>query len=155
MPIIEKARLEDAKKINKLYDELIHWGHPSSLESIKKCINLPLHYLLVMRGAPGEEGEDFIFGTGLLSLRLVPDHHIGWIGFIDSVIVSSKWRGKGYGKILMEYLIKLAKDLGCLRLELTVRSDPDRKDALELYKKLGFKVLGEGKQNYCVLELQK
>lgn len=154
MPIIERARPGDAEEINKLYDELIHWGHPSSVGSIKKCIDLPLHHLMVVRGASGEEGEGLIFGTGLLSLRLVPDHHIGWIGFIDSVIVGSRWRGKGYGKTLMEHLIKLAKDLGCLRLELTVRSDPDRKDALELYKKLGFEVLGEGKQNYCVLELQ-
>lgn len=154
MPVMERAKIEDAETINTLYDELIHWGHPSSIESIKQCIGLPLHYLTVIRGAPGEENENVIFGTALLSLRLVPDHHIGWIGFIDSVIIGSKWRGKGYGKQLMEYLIALATSLGCLRLELTVRSDPDRQNALKLYKNLGFEIVGPDKQNYCVLELQ-
>lgn len=154
MAIVERAKIEDAGAINALYNELIHWGHPNSTESIKKCIGLPLHHLMVIRGASGEENEGVIFGSALLSMRLVPDHYIGWISFIDSVIIGSRWRGRGYGEKLIQHLIALARSSGCLRIELTVRPDPDRKDALNLYKKLGFEVIGADKQNYCVLELQ-
>lgn len=159
MPIIEHARLEDAEAINKLYDELIHWGHPSSVDSIKTCINTPLHDLMVIRDSSGEGNGGVVCGSALLSRRLVPDHHIGWVATIDSVIVGEKWRGRSYGKMLTEALIDMAKNHGCLKVELTVRSDPDRAHAFELYKNLGFKIvstsekeLASGKQLYCVLD---
>lgn len=58
------------------------------------------------------------------------------IGDVESVVVSSKCRGLGYGKELMRVLIEAAKELGVHHLQLT--SHPGRVAANELYRGLGF-----------------
>ena len=58
------------------------------------------------------------------------------IGDVESVVVSSRCRGLGYGKALMLAVIEAAKELGVHHLLLT--SHPGRVAANELYRRLGF-----------------
>lgn len=52
--------------------------------------------------------------------------------FVESVVVSSMLRGKGYGRILMEAVERYAKGRGCTRLCLTTH------DKQHFYAHLGF-----------------
>ena len=58
------------------------------------------------------------------------------VGDVESVVVSSRCRGLGYGKALMRGVIESAKGLGVHHLQLT--SHPGRAAANELYRGLGF-----------------
>ena len=58
------------------------------------------------------------------------------IAGVESVVVSSKHRGKGYSKELINYMIEAAKGLRVHHLHLT--SNPKRKAANNLYLKMGF-----------------
>ena len=58
------------------------------------------------------------------------------IAGIESVVVSSKCRGKGYGKVLMSHIITEARRLGVRSLHLT--SNPKRVEANGLYQAMGF-----------------
>ena len=58
------------------------------------------------------------------------------VGDVESVVVSSRCRGRGYGKALMRAVIEAAKELGVHHLSLT--SHPGRVAANGLYRALGF-----------------
>lgn len=60
----------------------------------------------------------------------------GTLGGVESVVVSSVCRGKGYGRLLMEHLLREAARLECHKLHLTSR--PTRVAANRLYQSLGF-----------------
>ena len=56
---------------------------------------------------------------------------------IESVVVSSMLRGKGYGRLLVEHMINEAKRMNVRSIHLT--SNPKRVAANELYQRLGFR----------------
>ncbi len=58
------------------------------------------------------------------------------IADIESVVVSSKCRGRGYGKELMTAMIEAAKKMNVHHIQLT--SNPARVAANQLYQELGF-----------------
>jgi N-acetylglutamate synthase-like GNAT family acetyltransferase len=58
------------------------------------------------------------------------------VGDVESVVVSSRCRGLGYGKALMAAVIEAAKGLGVHHLQLT--SHPGRVAANGLYREMGF-----------------
>ena len=58
------------------------------------------------------------------------------VGDVESVVVSSKCRGLGYGKALMRGVIEAAKGLGVHHLQLTSHSG--RVAANGLYREMGF-----------------
>jgi len=58
------------------------------------------------------------------------------VGDVESVVVSSRCRGLGYGKALMRGVIEAAKGLGVHHLQLTSHSG--RVAANEFYRGLGF-----------------
>lgn len=64
---------------------------------------------------------------------------------IESVVVSSKMRGKGLGRKLMEHLIEEAARLNVDCIHLT--SNPKREAANALYQKVGF----EKKETNCYM----
>ncbi len=59
------------------------------------------------------------------------------IADIESVVVSGRCRGRGYGKELMSALIEAARSFGAHHIQLT--SNPARVAANRLYQALGFK----------------
>ena len=77
--------------------------------------------------------EGHIVATGTLCIK----HTLEFtIADIESVVVSSKCRGRGYGKELMRAVIDSAKGLGVHHLQLTSHSG--RVAANQLYLELGF-----------------
>ena len=63
-------------------------------------------------------------------IRNIKIFHVGY------VCVDSAYRGKGIGKMMMEYAINYAKDNGATRMELT--SGNQREASHSLYLSLGF-----------------
>ena len=122
-----KAQYKDVDNILELHNEL----SPKLSRDRKvlvRAINFPCTevYVLII------DGE--IIGTGTISHRIVPDS--GFVGFIDSVVVSGEHRGKGLGIFITEKLLAIARARQYIRVELT--SNPARIAANALYKKMGF-----------------
>ena len=77
--------------------------------------------------------EGHIVATGTLCIK----HTLEFtIADIESVVVSSNYRGKGYGKELMTAMIEAAKKMNVHHIQLT--SNPARVAANQLYQGLGF-----------------
>ena len=77
--------------------------------------------------------EGHIVATGTLCIK----HTLEFtIADIESVIVRSKCRGRGYGKELMTAMIEAAKNMNVHHIQLT--SNPARVAANRLYQELGF-----------------
>ena len=78
-----------------------------------------------------EDGH--IVGAGTLCIMHTLEFTIAGV---ESVVVSSKSRGRGYGKELMNHIIEEARRLKVRSVNLT--SNPKRVVANNLYKSLGF-----------------
>ena len=77
--------------------------------------------------------DGHIVATGTLCIK----HTLEFaIADIESVVVSSRCRGKGFGRELMSAMIDAAKGLGVHHIQLT--SNPARVAANRLYQELGF-----------------
>ena len=77
--------------------------------------------------------EGKIAGMLTLGTYLSPTGRKAWI---EDVVVDSAYRGKGYGKMLVEHAIEYARALSPCTLMLT--SNPARIAANELYRASGF-----------------
>jgi len=74
-----------------------------------------------------------IVATGTLCIK----HTLEFaVADIESVVVSSKCRGRGYGKELMTAMIEAAKKMNVHHIQLT--SNPARVAANQLYQDMGF-----------------
>ena len=58
--------------------------------------------------------------------------------YIDDLCVDKNCRGKGIGKILYDYVLEYAKNIGCYNLTLNVWEGND--SAIAFYKKMNMKV---------------
>ena len=77
--------------------------------------------------------EGHIVATGTLCIK----HTLEFtIADIESVVVSSKCRGRGYGKELMTAMVEAAKKMNVHHIQLT--SNPARVAANRLYQDMGF-----------------
>lgn len=77
--------------------------------------------------------EGHIVATGTLCIK----HTLEFtIADIESVVVSSKCRGRGYGKELIKAMIEAAKKMNVHHIQLT--SNSARVAANRLYQELGF-----------------
>ena len=77
--------------------------------------------------------DGHIVATGTLCIK----HTLEFtIADVESVVVSSKYRGRGYGKELMTAMIDAAKKMNVHHIQLT--SNPKRVAANQMYQKLGF-----------------
>ena len=75
----------------------------------------------------------YIVATGTLCIK----HTLEFtVADIESVVVSSKYRGRGYGKKLMTAMIDTATNLNVHHIQLT--SNPKRITANQLYRNIGF-----------------
>ena len=111
-------------------DALMHELSATSFcneELLNNALNDANVHLYVIR----EEGH--IVATGTLCIK----HTLEFtMADIESVVVSSNYRGKGYGKELMTAMIDMAKELDVHHIQLT--SNPKRVAANQLYQELGF-----------------
>ena len=82
--------------------------------------------------------------AGCLQLTFLPGlSRAGmWRGQIESVRIADAWRGKGLGKLFLEWAIGQCRERGCGLVQAT--SDKSRTDAIRFYESLGFKASHEG-----------
>ena len=66
--------------------------------------------------------------------------------YLSRLIVKKKYRNKGIGSLLTDFLIDKAKEMGYREIALGV--DCDNEKALHLYKKKGFEIYAQDKDEY-------
>ena len=111
-------------------DALLHELSATSFckeELLNNALNDASVHVYVIR----DEGH--IVATGTLCIKHTLEFSIA---DIESVVVSSKCRGRGYGKELMTAMIEAAKSFKVHHIQLTSR--PARIAANGLYQELGF-----------------
>jgi glucosamine-phosphate N-acetyltransferase len=72
-------------------------------------------------------------GTLLIENKII--HNISKVAHIEDIVTDSKFRGKGYGKIMIEYLIDKAKEHQVYKIILNC-SDEN----IKFYEKCGFEL---------------
>ena len=129
MTITEANRMEEeiALAFERLMPQLSPTNPPPGAEALAALIDSPSR-LLLARDHAGE-----IMGTATLSVFRIPS---GLRCRIEDVVVDESVRGQGVGAELTTQAIVLAKEMGAPGVDLT--SNPQRKAANRLYRKLGF-----------------
>lgn len=96
---------------------------------LERLIDTPSAIILVV-----EEGSDLI---GMATLQTLISTAMGeYVGLIEDVIITQKFRGRGIGKILLEALIAQSDKAGLMRLAIGV--DRRNHNAIAFYEKIGF-----------------
>jgi ribosomal protein S18 acetylase RimI-like enzyme len=84
-----------------------------------------------------EQPELFLVGThdgALVATAMVGfDGHRGWVYYLA---VAPKYRGRSFGRMLMQEAERLLLERGCPKLNLQVRSS--NTEAVEFYRRLGY-----------------
>lgn len=98
-------------------------------QSLQSCVDDPNSHLYVLRDEASR-----IVGCAMLCVFHQP---FNTVGSIESVVVRSDCRGRGYGRLLVEHILGEARKMAPIELHLT--SSPFRTAAISLYESLGFK----------------
>ncbi|MBD3354890.1 GNAT family N-acetyltransferase [Candidatus Woesearchaeota archaeon] len=129
---IRKTKKKDLKRIAEIfrteygkspYNE--RWDKNTAMKKIKEYFK---HYI-VFSAEEKKEIVGFLMG----SVEIWDD---GKHGFIEEIVVSSEFQGKGYGKILVKYFEDFLKKKEAKRLDLFSHV---KSKAFKFYKKIGFK----------------
>lgn len=149
MATVRAAVANDIPRIQELYLQLafsplpIDTPRPSreELQRVFREMNaLPGYEILI-----AEDGG-IVIGTTVLAILPGFAHGVSPFAVIEYVVVDEAYRGKGYGKMLMEYCIDRAKKTGCYKIMLT--SDNRRTEAHDFYRSLGFEASAHGFRMY-------
>jgi GNAT superfamily N-acetyltransferase len=149
MPIIRLATEKDIPRLLELYQQLSLDPSPSPYKAppLNECLKVfrrmssyPGYTLLV-----AEEGGAVV---GTLVMAVLPGFAHGTSPFavVEYVVVDEKYRSQGIGRLLMEYVISVAKEAGCYKIMLT--SDNRRDRAHKFYNSLGFEASAHGFRLY-------
>lgn len=146
--IIEKAQPQDAKEILEFMkiiggetDNLTFGseGLPIPVEDEEKYLDSMLNSTSSVMLAAKKDGKI----VGIASFNGFGKERMKHRGEIAISVLKSQW-GRGIGKMLMEAVIKFAKETAKAEIiSLEVRSDNEK--AIGLYKKFGFEKIGEYK----------
>lgn len=130
--LIKRGQEEDTDKILKI--EIVSFQNPWSKESIVEDISNKdrSYYYLI------SESDEIV---GYISIWLILDEIS-----INNIAISKQYRGKGYGKLLIEKIFELGKEKEVRNYILEVRES--NVEAIGLYEKVGFKIIGKRKQFY-------
>ena len=124
---ITSADSSTAEAISLLLKQLSSQEFSFSERELAALVNDPSSSLFLLFA------EDKIAGMLTLGTYLSPTGRKAWI---EDVVVDSAYRGKGYGKMLVEHAIEYARALSPCTLMLT--SNPTRIAANELYRTSSF-----------------
>lgn len=143
--LIRRAERRDVSEIIRLLaDDFLGSRRESYADPLPEVyyaafdeINVSKDNLLIV----AEENHKII---GTLQLTFIPGltYKGGKRALIEAVRVDEAMRGKGIGKIMIEWAIQQARQEGCYLIQLT--SDKKRTDAHRFYEALGFVASHEG-----------
>jgi len=87
--------------------------------------------------------------SGSLTLENKFIHSCGRRGRVEDIVVHSDYRGKRFGKMVVQCLISIARKLKCYKISLECKDDN-----VNWYNSMGFTKEG-GNSNYMQLRLEK
>ena len=108
-----------------LANERCSYSHPWSYSIFEECLKNNHCWILEVSGQN--------IGHGIISLGAREAHLL-------NVCINPDFRGKGYGRLLVEYLINQARSRSAVSMFLEVRLS--NQIAYQLYGKLGFNEVG-------------
>jgi ribosomal protein S18 acetylase RimI-like enzyme len=110
---------------------------PASYRAAFQVIAADPRNLLMLAEADGQV-------AGCFQLTFIPGltYQGGERAQVEGVRVSQKLRGRGIGKAMIEHAIGVARERGCVLVQLT--TDKRRPEAHEFYRALGFTASHEG-----------
>lgn len=117
---------QDLSDLNALMQELSATSCCSEAQLKSALADANVHVFVIRDGG-------HIVATGTLCIKHMLEFTMA---DIESVVVSSRCRGRGYGKELMTAMMAAARELKVHHIQLT--SNPARVAANRLYQELGF-----------------
>lgn len=146
---IRKANIKDAKELIEYVGKVIE--ETDFLSFSKEDFNLSIHDEEMFLENVNNNGcmlvceiDGHIIGTAHIEGKNNRRKHIAVFG----ISVLKEYWSKGIGSSLIENIIKEAKKMNFTKIELIVRVKNER--ALNLYKKHGFEIEGEIKNDICI-----
>lgn len=118
----------------------------SIAELEKECFSEPWSETSLRDELTNETARFYVLRDGKNLLGYIGANNICNEVYITNVAVNSDCRGKGYGKILVNHLIKQSEAERAFFITLEVRKSNE--NAIKLYEKCGFKLIGERKNFY-------
>lgn len=110
-----------------------------SKKELEKIVRDKNIYLLVLRN------NTRIVASATLAIVHTPSNVLG---FVEDVVVDEEFRGNGYGRLLVQEIINVAKKSGVKQIKL--QSNSRRAVANILYKKLGFVMFETNSYQYNI-----
>ena len=112
----------------------------------KECFSEPWSENSLRDELSNETARFYVLRDGENLLGYIGSNNICNEVYITNVAVNGECRGKGYGKILVNHLIKQSEAERAFFITLEVRKSNE--NAIKLYEKCGFKLIGERKNFY-------
>ena len=128
-PLIRSLTVSDLARINEI--EQSAYPYPWTAGIFADCLR-------VGYDCTGLQVGSILIGYAIQSQAAGESHLL-------NLCVAPSWQGMGYGSILLEQAIRLAKNQGCDSMFLEVR--PSNPVGLALYERRGFDTLGR-RPNY-------
>lgn len=144
IPAIADLYREQFREMSKLIPDFIKEGDQSA-EFIENTISNDNSDILVY------ENDGTVVGFILLQAKTRPEFEFmlpGKYCYIMDIIVTEKYRGKGFGTALMNAAKDWAKEQNCNLINLDVLVN--NHGAIKLYEKLGF--IPKAQEMYCRLK---
>ncbi|HEX8372408.1 MAG TPA: GNAT family N-acetyltransferase [Chthoniobacterales bacterium] len=128
---IRKATADDAPAIENLYRELVSDPLIRVLpEQVATLYDSPTSHLLV------SEAESGVCATALLTICPDAMYRTQPFGVVEKVIVTQAMRGRGFGRLLLGHVERLASAHDCTKLMLL--SSTKREAAHSFFRRCGF-----------------
>lgn len=87
------------------------------------------HQIIILK-----DNENKLIGSGTILIEEKLTYSGCKMGHIENVLIDEKSRGKGYGEILIKYLLEICKMNKCYRVDLNCNSELEK-----FYEKNNFK----------------
>lgn len=151
MATVRAATENDIPRILELYEEQLVIGVAEAEKQQSPSADNYRQVFSMIEALPGcelvvaeEQGE--VIGT--LMFVIVPNlshRSLPW-AVVENMVVDSKHRRKGIGRLLMDYVLTGAKEAGCYKVQLM--SNKSREEAHRFYESIGYKASAEGFRLY-------
>ena len=134
MSVIRKATPMDTQRILELYKELTDEAQNAPGETIDRVfaeiVAMPNQEFLVA------EKDGVVVGT--LFLQIIPNlsHQARPWAILENMIVDSRYRRQGIGRLLIEYATNRCREAGCYKVQLL--SNKKRQEAHQFYRSMRF-----------------
>lgn len=145
--IIREAKKEDIEKIENLLIQVSELHFEKRTDIIKRRYKEDIRsYIQEILNSKDKKilvlaDEKDIYGLINYKIKQIKDNFSlkdSKVLWIDELVIDKDYRRKGYGKILIDEIKKISKQLNCDRIELNCWAF--NKEAFDFYGKMGMKI---------------